>query len=87
MAHLEEHTVHIRKLAYLCRKEYIRFTVKRKSRSEHNFVIRAALGMVTQDSLLQQAALDLRYKIVIGYVELLPIRLSGGEGKRSLSSI
>ena len=30
----------------------IRFTVKRKSRSEHKFVIRAALGIAIQSSLL-----------------------------------
>ena len=28
-----------------------------------------------------------QYEIVVGYVELLPTRVSGGEGKRSLSSI
>ena len=31
----------------------IRFTVKRKSRSEHKFVIRVALSITIQDSLLQ----------------------------------
>ena len=41
----------------------IRFTVKRESRSEHNFVIRAAFGITTQDSLLQQAALDCGMKL------------------------
>ena len=65
----------------------IRFTVKRKSRAKHGGAIRAALGITIQGSLLQQAALDLRYEIVVGYVELLPTWLSGGEGKRSLSSI
>ena len=67
----------------------IRFIVKRESRSEHEFVIRATLGIAIQGSLLQQAALDLRYEIVIGYVELLPALLSGekGSGSRHLYKV
>ena len=41
----------------------MRFTVKRNSRSKHELVIRAALGMTIQGSLLQQAAMDRSMKL------------------------
>ena len=61
--------------------------MKHKSRSEHKFVIRAALGYNDPGLLDAASSPGSQYEIVIGYVELLPTRLSGGEGKRSLSSI
>ena len=65
----------------------MRFTVKRKSRSEHKFVIRAAFGYNNPGFLVATSSPESQYEIVTVYVELLPIRLCGGEGKRSLSSI
>ena len=63
----------------------MRFTVKRKKPLcqfdqggfEHN----------NPGLLAVASSPGLRYEIVVGYVELLPTRLTGGEGKRSLSSI
>ena len=65
----------------------IRFTVKRKSRSKHECVIRAAFGNDNPGFLVVASNPGLQYEIVVGYVELLHTRLSGGEGKRSLPSI
>ena len=67
--------------------DVIRFTVKRKSRSEHEFVIRAALGYNDPGLLIAVSSPGSQYDIVVGYVELLPTWLCGGEGKRLLSSI
>ena len=64
-----------------------RFTLKRISRSIHKFAIRAALGYNDPGLLDAASSPGSQYDIVVGYVELLPTRFCGGEGKRSLSSI
>ena len=58
----------------------IRFTVKRESRSEHNFVIRAALGIETQGSLMQQAALDRSMKLWSDMLNFSPFGKVGEKG-------
>ena len=57
----------------------IRFAVKRK-KPLWSVLIRVALGMIIQGSLLQQAAQDLGYEIMVEYVELLPSLLNGEKG-------
>lgn len=52
----------------------IRFTMKRKSRAEHEFVIRVAFGHDNPGLLVAESSPGSQYKIVIGYVELFPIR-------------
>lgn len=64
----------------------IRFTVKRKSRSEHEFVIRAAFGYNNPRLLVAASSPGSQYEIVIGYVELLPIQL-GGERREAVAVI
>lgn len=61
----------------------IRFTVKHKSRSEHKFVIRAALGYNDPGLLDAASSPGSQYEIVVKYVELLPTLLSGEKGSVS----
>ena len=63
----------------------MRFTVKRKSRSGQ--FDQSDFGYNNPGLLIAASSPGTQYEIVIEYVELLPTRLSGGEGKRLLSSI
>ena len=59
--------------------------MKRISRSVN--LNRAAFGYDNPGLLIAASSPGLQYEIVVGYVEVLPTRFSGGEGRRSLSSI
>jgi len=50
-------------------------------------LIRVAFGHDNPGLLVAESSPGSQYEIVVGYVELLPTRVSGGEGKRSLSAI
>ena len=63
----------------------IRFTVKRK-KPLCQFE-QGGFGHNNPGLLDAASSPGSQYDIVVGYVELLPTRFCGGEGKRSLSSI